>query len=241
MGEVQHSDLHYAILETAKTARAFHAGNNLKVEDSDRIDTAYGIFADEVDEFINKGFRADNIDEVIDGAIDGLFTISEFTMILDGNTRLFTRKYTHDLGMLGDCCDSKPLPKNIEEAVNILEKYTDDIALTIEDDKYIFHVLCKTISILERVGYDMVTYLKTVNSSNMSKFPLVSSIKDPKETVSLIIDEGRYQGVEYKVVVLEGEERYVFTATKDLESGKDFPTGKVVKHSSYFVEPVFNK
>lgn len=238
---VQKSELHYAILNTAKTARSFHAANNLKVDDYTRIDTAYGIFADEVDEFINKGFYANNTDEIIDGLIDSLFTISEFSMILDSNTSLYTKEYDYDLGMLEGEFKGLDLPTDIEGFVKELQPYTEDIELTIQDDSFIFHVVCAGIVLLDRMGYDMVTYLNTVNASNMSKFPLVSSVSDPKEIVEAIIADGRYTGVNYKVVQLDGESRYVFTANKDLESGKDFPTGKVIKHSSFFIEPVFNK
>lgn len=238
---VQKSDLHYAILNTAKTARSFHAANNLKVDDYSRIDTAYGIFADEVDEFITKGVRSNNTDEILDGIIDTLFTVSEFSMILDSNTSLYTNDYDYDLGMIEGTYNNRKLPECVNETVQILEPYTDNIELSIEDNTYIFHVACATIVLLDRSGFDMVSYLNTVNASNMSKFPLVSSIDDPKVIVEQIINDGRYAGVEYKVVELDGEERYVFTATEDLESGKKFPTGKVIKHSSFFIEPVFDK
>lgn len=88
------------------------------------------------------------------------------------------------------------------------------------------------IMLLFQKEYNLVESFEAISESNFSKFPKVEDVEDPEKELEIILDKGRYVGLDYK----EFEGRYIFTAMQDLQDDVRFDKPKIIK-SGQFQEP----
>lgn len=75
-------------------------------------------------------------------------------------------------------------------------------------------------------------YADAVNTSNLSKMPLVGTV-DPEEECNYIESKGRYTDVYFEEGELLGKKVYIFKSCYDKENNERFPKGKYLKPSTF--------
>lgn len=98
-----------------------------------------------------------------------------------------------------------------------------------EKDSFQFVRELLTFMLITEYKYDFVGSFGEVQASNLSKFPKVEDVKCPETELEIILDKGRYVGLDYKEI----NGRYIFTAMQDLEDGVRFDKPKVIKPSIF--------
>lgn len=208
-----------AVVNLYKRTRQFNSLAGGEVTDSSRIPMQKVMVQEEVKEMILGFLEKDKVEQV-DGLIDGLVTVSELVMLLDGNEGLLCDwPYT-----LND--DNKNINTLVGEALTyLLEENWVDLLGILEDMLTVIHG-------------DTEYNLDNIGLSNLSKFPLVTDVPFPEEVCQRIIAEGRYTEVSYyKKTNTLGLGVYVFMAGYDLIAEKAFPSPKIVKPVGYFIAP----
>ena len=77
-----------------------------------------------------------------------------------------------------------------------------------------------------------IQYANAVNTSNLSKFPLVGTV-DPEAECDYIESKGRYTDVYFEEGELLGKKVYIFKSCYDKENNERFPNGKYLKPSKF--------
>ena len=122
---------------------------------------------------------------------------------------------------------SVDLDKDLECCIALLTR-----ALTKGDSFLFVKYLILLLKVYE-TKYNLVSIFKEVSISNYSKYPKVEIVTDPEKELEIILDKGRYVGLDYK----ETDGRYIFTAMQDLQDDVRFDKPKIIKSSQY-IEPV---
>lgn len=121
-----------------------------------------------------------------------------------------------------------------------LDSLADTIVVTVQasdapnmDDSYLFNcymLIGEAVMLASRKGYDLYGATCAVNINNLSKFPLLSEVREvygddwESAACNWVEDQGRYTGVKAQVVKdSHGDTRVVFKSD----------TGKVVKWFGY--------
>jgi hypothetical protein len=171
----------------------------------------------------NKGLKEGNLGEVVDGCGDLLVTLSEFIMIIDGNTDLLHNppQYLNSQG-----ASVEELVEGINDAVNS-SNFIDALGLT-EDLAF-------------QLNADMVHNLYSIGTSNLSKFILAKDLDESSETEFSICEtieaKGRYTDVYSETTTFDGEDWVVFKSKYDVENDEHYVKGKFLKCFLTFQEP----
>ena len=166
-----------------------------------------------------EGYRTRNHEMVLDGIGDMTFT---------GMFWVATEKFNEE-----DLYDSYTLAVNQVRLAGVsLPDTVDAMKFFIErksSEGFLIELLTLLICLEDQ--YDLLRSFQSVSESNFSKFPKVEDVEDPEKELEIILDKGRYVGLDYK----EFEGRYIFTAMQDLQDDVRFDKPKIIK-SSQFVE-----
>ena len=171
------------------------------------------------EEFL-EGYQTQNHEMILDGIGDMTFT---------GMFWAATEKFNEE-----DLYDSYILAVNQVRLAGVsLPDTVDAMKFFIErksSEGFLIELITLLICLEDQ--YDLLKSFQAVSESNFSKFPKVEDVEDPEKELEIILDKGRYIGLDYK----EFEGRYIFTAIQDLQEGVRFDKPKIVKPST-FAEP----
>ncbi|CAM0062954.1 nucleotide pyrophosphohydrolase [Vibrio phage K460] len=203
-------DMFYTVLDWNRT------GGNLPSDKS--LTKVYHQLT--IAEFEGKGeflpsYHSNDDEGIMDGIADMLYTGLFWAATEGMNESHLQSRYL----------EVEELDKDLEYCISLLTRALD------RADSFMFvRYLILLLKIYE-TKYDLVSVFKEVSISNFSKYPKVEDVEDPEKELELILDKGRYVGLDYK----EFEGRYIFTAMQDLQDDVRFDKPKIIK-SSQFVE-----
>ena len=172
-------------------------------------------------EFEGKGeflpsYRSNDDEGIMDGIADMLYTGLFWAATEGMNESHLQHMY---LGSVG-------LEKDLDYCIALLTRALN------KGDSFLFVKYLILLLKIYETKYDLVSVFKEVSISNYSKYPKVEDVEDPEKELEIILDKGRYVGLDYK----EFEGRYIFTAMQDLQDDVRFDKPKIIKPPSTFKE-----
>lgn len=222
MSRVNKEELARKILEVWEVSDAINVAVGLTTDSEEKLGHQINIAFSEYKEGMKAILEKDE-QEIYDALIDLHVTVPTCLMMYSGNKELLLEP-----------------PRNINN-----EGKTFNELLHLSQEAFLEDILGKPRRFIDAVDYlvdatasidlDMskvISFMDAVNTSNLSKFPLVGTV-DPEVECDIIEAKGRYPDVYFEEGELFGKKVYIFKSNYDKENNERFSNGKYLKPSKF--------
>ena len=222
MSRVNKEELARKILELWEVSDAINVAVGLTTDSEEKLDHQINVAFSEYKEGMKAILEKDE-QEIYDALIDLHVTVPTCLMMYSGNKELLLEP-----------------PRNINS-----EGKTFNELLHLSQEAFLEDILGKPRRFIDAVDYlvdatasvdldvgKVISFMDAVNTSNLSKFPLVGTV-DPEEECDIIESKGRYTDVYFEEGELFGKKVYIFKSNYDKENNERFSNGKYLKPSKF--------